>query len=79
MTSQVDQLTQKLAEQTKPLRNELAGLERSLAAMTQEKANIEAAAAQPDVSPAQRVNVFCSLSGDTPMSEAIASSEGWAW
>jgi ATP-binding cassette subfamily F protein 3 len=49
------QARQKLAEQTKPLRKELETLEKRLAALTQEKSNIEAAAAQPDVSPAQRV------------------------
>ena len=67
------QSRQKLAEQTKPLRNELAGLERSLAAMTQEKANIEAAAAGPDVSPAQRVEQgkrLKKIADDTEQAEA---------
>ncbi|MEO8152297.1 MAG: ATP-binding cassette domain-containing protein [Rhizobacter sp.] len=67
------QARQKLAEQTKPLRNELAGLERSLAAMTQEKANIEAAAAQKDISPAQRVEQgkrLKKLADDTEQAEA---------
>ncbi|MBC7956692.1 MAG: ATP-binding cassette domain-containing protein, partial [Cytophagales bacterium] len=67
------QARQKLAEQTKPLRNELAGLERSLAAMTQEKANIEAAAAQPEVSPAQRVEQgkrLKKIADDTEQAEA---------
>jgi ATP-binding cassette subfamily F protein 3 len=49
------QARQKAAEQTKPLRKELESLEKRLAALTQEKDNIEAAAAQPDLSPAQRV------------------------
>ncbi len=37
------------------MRNELSTLEKRLAALTQEKANIEAASAQAGVSPAQRV------------------------
>jgi len=67
------QARQKLADQTKPLRTELAGLERSLAAMTQEKANIEAAAAQPDVSAAQRVEQgkrLKKIADDTEQAEA---------
>jgi ATP-binding cassette subfamily F protein 3 len=67
------QARNKLAEQTKPLRNELAGLERSLAAMTQEKANIEAASAQPDLSPAQRVEQgkrLKKIADDTEQAEA---------
>ena len=67
------QARQKLADQTKPLRNELAGLERSLAAMTQEKANIEAAAAQADISPAQRVEQgkrLKKIADDTEQAEA---------
>jgi len=49
------QARQKIAEQTKPLRKELEALEKKMAALTQEKDNIESAAAQPDLSPAQRV------------------------
>ncbi|HEY0819197.1 MAG TPA: ATP-binding cassette domain-containing protein [Rhizobacter sp.] len=49
------QARQKLAEQTKPLRKELETLEKRIAALTQEKDNIEAASARPDLTPAQRV------------------------
>jgi ATP-binding cassette, subfamily F, member 3 len=49
------QARQKAAEQTKPLRTELSTLEKKLALLTQEKTNIEAAAAQTGLSPAQRV------------------------
>jgi ATP-binding cassette subfamily F protein 3 len=49
------QARQKLAEQTKPLRRELETLEKRIAALTQEKDNIEAASARPDLTPAQRV------------------------
>jgi ATP-binding cassette subfamily F protein 3 len=49
------QARQKVAEQTKPLRRELETLEKRIAALTQEKDNIEAASARPDLTPAQRV------------------------
>lgn len=49
------QQRQKLAEQAKPLKTELATVERRIEALGAEKANIEAAAARPDLSPAQRV------------------------
>jgi ATP-binding cassette subfamily F protein 3 len=49
------QARQKVAEQTKPLRRELDTLEKRIAALTQEKDNIEAASARPDLTPAQRV------------------------
>jgi ATP-binding cassette subfamily F protein 3 len=67
------QARQKLAEHTKPLRNELASLERSLAAMSQEKANIEAAAAQAGVGAAQRVEQgkrLKKIAEDTEQAEA---------
>ncbi|MCR5881776.1 ATP-binding cassette domain-containing protein [Rhizobacter sp. J219] len=49
------QARQKLAELTKPLRRELETLEKRIAALTQEKGNIEAASARADLTPAQRV------------------------
>jgi len=49
------QQRQKQAELTKPLRTELATLEKRIATLTQEKANIEEASGRPDLSPAQRV------------------------
>ncbi|CAN7391234.1 ABC-F family ATP-binding cassette domain-containing protein [Rhizobacter sp. LjRoot28] len=49
------QQRQKLAEQAKPLKTELATVERRIETLGAEKANIEAAAASPDLSPAQRV------------------------
>jgi ATP-binding cassette, subfamily F, member 3 len=49
------QARQKIAELTKPLRRELETLEKRIAALTTEKANIEAASARPDLTPAQRV------------------------
>jgi ATP-binding cassette subfamily F protein 3 len=49
------QARQKVAEQTKPLRRELETLEKRIAALTQEKDNIEAASARPDLTPAQRI------------------------
>lgn len=49
------QQRQKAADQAKPLKTELAQVERRIETLAQEKANIEAAAASPDVSPAQRV------------------------
>jgi ATP-binding cassette subfamily F protein 3 len=70
---QSGQARQKLAEQTKPLRNELASLERTLAALTQEKANIEAAAAGSGVSPGQRVEQgkrLKKIADDTEQAEA---------
>ncbi|KQV90166.1 ABC-F family ATP-binding cassette domain-containing protein [Rhizobacter sp. Root1221] len=49
------QQRQKLAEQAKPLKTELATVERRIETLSQEKANIESAAAGAGVSPAQRV------------------------
>ncbi|KQU74418.1 MULTISPECIES: ABC-F family ATP-binding cassette domain-containing protein [unclassified Rhizobacter] len=49
------QLRQKAAEQTKPLRTELATLEKRIATLTQEKTNIAEASGRADLSPAQRV------------------------
>ncbi|ARN20205.1 ABC-F family ATP-binding cassette domain-containing protein [Piscinibacter gummiphilus] len=49
------QQRQKAADQAKPLKTELAQVERRIETLSQEKANIEAAAAGAGVSPAQRV------------------------
>jgi ATP-binding cassette subfamily F protein 3 len=49
------QQRQKAADQAKPLKTELAQVERRIETLAQEKANIEAASAGSGVSPAQRV------------------------
>jgi len=49
------QQRQKLAEQAKPLKAELSAVERRMALLVQEKANLEAGSARADVTPAQRV------------------------
>ena len=49
------QQRQKTADQAKPLKTELAQVERRIETLAQEKANIEAASAGSGVSPAQRV------------------------
>ncbi len=49
------QQRQKLAEQAKPLKTELSAVERRIEALSKDKADIEAAAARSDVTPAQRV------------------------
>ena len=67
------QQRQKLAEQAKPLKTELATVERRIETLGAEKANIEAAAARPDISPAQRVEQgkrLKQIESDTQAAEA---------
>jgi ATP-binding cassette subfamily F protein 3 len=67
------QQRQKLAEQAKPLKTELATVERRIETLSQEKANIESAAAGAGVSPAQRVEQgkrLKQIEADTSAAEA---------